>query len=264
MGRDIKTWARESPLKPVYLWGANRWRGLRRLFAYPDTAAVGRVDYDDYWDKKATSGLGILSKWRLKRAEVFAMLVAAGDSVLDLGVGDGALLRYMIDQRGIVGVGLDVSPKAVAFCHANGLDVRLADINQPPAVYMRDHFAGQTFDYIILSEIIEHLPDPESLLRDLEPFVRKGFIISIPNTGFHQHRLRLLFGKFPLQWVVTPGEHLRYWTRADFRWWARQLGYQIAREVPYVGTAILKDMLPGLFAAAFVYVLSPRRSDRGR
>jgi len=188
-------------------------------------------------------------------------LVAAGDHVLDLGVGDGALLRYIIDQCGVQGFGLDVSPKAVEFCRANGLDVRLADINKPVAVYMREQFGDAMFDYIILSEIIEHLPDPESMLRDLQPFVRKGFIVSIPNTGFHQHRLRLLFGKFPLQWVVTPGEHLRYWTRADFHWWARQLGYHIAREVPYQGTPLLKSALPGLFAAAFVFELHVLRDS---
>jgi SAM-dependent methyltransferase len=189
---DLKTSLRESPLKPLYLWLANRWRGIRRLFAYPDTASVGVVDYDIY--------------------------------------------------------------------AANGLDVRLADINKPASVYMREHFADRVFDYVILSEIIEHLPDPESLLRDLQQFVRKGFIVSIPNTGFHQHRLRLLLGRFPLQWVVMPGEHLCFWTRADFHWWARQLGYQIAREVPYEGTPLLKDALPGLFAAAFVYLLTLERA----
>jgi methionine biosynthesis protein MetW len=257
---DLKTRLRESPLKPFYLWAANRWRGIRRLFAYPDTASVGAVDYDTYWDKKAGAGIGTLSSWRLKRARVFASLVAPGESVLDLGAGDGALLQYLIEERRINGVGMDVSPKAVAFCTARGLDVRLADITKPVSVYMREHFADRVFDYVILSEIIEHLPDPESLLRDLQPFVRKGFIVSIPNTGFHQHRLRLLLGRFPLQWVVTPGEHLRFWTRADFRWWSAQLGYQIIREIPYEGTPLLKDALPGLFAAAFVYLLVPGRA----
>jgi hypothetical protein len=95
------------------------------------------------------------------------------------------------------------------------------------------------------------------LLNMLRPYIRKAFIVSIPNTGFHQHRLRLLFGRFPLQWVVTPGEHLRYWTRADFHWWAKALGFMIVREVPYEGTPVLKNVLPGLFAAAFVYVLKP-------
>ncbi len=250
---SVKSLAKRLIPRPAYLWAANRYRGVRRLFTYPDTARLGVVDYDEYWDKKAQAGLGILSPWRRKRAQVFTDLVSDGDSVLDLGVGDGALLKYMIEHKKISGYGLDVSQKAVDFCRAQGLNVDWADINKPFAEYLK----GQ-FDYVILSEIIEHLPDPEKLLADLRPFIRKAFIVSVPNTGFHQHRLRLLMGKFPLQWVVTPGEHLRFWTRADFRWWARQIGFEVACEVPYEGTPGLKRWWPSLFAAAFVYVLRPK------
>jgi methionine biosynthesis protein MetW len=259
----FKQTLRSSPLRPVYLWLANRWRGLRRLFSYPETARVGVVDYDQYWQGKAQSGMGILSPWRRRRAEVFARIVAPGDRVLDLGVGDGALLKYLIETRGIEGWGLDVAPSAVEFCREQGLNVALSDINQPVDQTIRALFGEDAaFDYVILSEIIEHLPDPEALLERLRPFARKGVIVSIPNTGFHQHRLRLLLGRFPLQWVVTPGEHLRYWTRADFYWWARQLGFRVAREFPYEGTPGLKDAAPGLFAAAFVFLLVDDAAER--
>jgi methionine biosynthesis protein MetW len=246
----LKETLRNSPIRPLYLWLANRYRGWRRLFAYPDTARVGVVDYDVYWDNKAQSGMGYLSPWRRKRAQAFTDIVAQGDAVLDLGVGDGALLEYMQQHKAIDAYGLDISPKAVEFCRARGIKADLADINKPIS-----DFIQHPVDYVICSEIIEHIPDPESLLLSLRPHVRKGIIVSIPNTGFHQHRLRLLFGRFPLQWVVTPGEHLRYWTHADFHWWARQLGFKIIREVAYEGTPFFKNVYPSLFAAAFVYVL---------
>lgn len=248
--QTVKQTLRRSPLRPLYLWCARRYRAIKRLFTYPAAAKVGAVDYDAYWEQKKREGMGSLSAWRAKRAQVFTDIVSNGDRVLDLGVGDGALLLYMLQRKQIDAYGLDVSPKAVEFCRAQGLHVDLADINQPISAFVQGEF-----DYIICSEIIEHLPDPESLLTSLRPFVRKGIIVSIPNTGFYQHRLRLLFGKFPLQWVVTPGEHLRFWTRADFHWWARQIGFEIAREVPYEGTPGLKDAMPGLFAAAFVMLL---------
>ncbi|HVU13489.1 MAG TPA: methionine biosynthesis protein MetW [Phototrophicaceae bacterium] len=253
---SLKQTLRSSPLRSLYLWVANRYRGLRRLFAYPETAHIGNVDYDEYWDNKAQTGLGKLSRWRLRRAQVFASVLSSGDTVLDLGVGDGALLQYVIEQKQVAGYGLDISQKAVDFCRAHGLNVALGDINRPIGAVIAQQFPDvPAFDYVILSEIIEHIPDPENLLNSLRPFARKGIIVSIPNTGFHQHRLRLLFGHFPLQWVVTPGEHLRFWTRADFRWWAQQLNLTIVREVPYQGTPLLKDLYPSLFAAAFVYVL---------
>jgi methionine biosynthesis protein MetW len=138
----------------------------------------------------------------------------------------------------------------VEFCRSQGLNVDLADVTKPLTDYLKT-----TFDYIILSEIIEHLPDPEGLLSVLRPFARKAIIVSIPNTGYYQHRLRLLFGKFPLQWLVTPGEHLRFWTQADFHWWIKQIRFEIIDEIPYEGTPGLKQIWPGMFAAAFVYVI---------
>lgn len=253
MLNTLKKALRESPIRPVYLALANSYRQFKRLFIYPKTARVGVLDYDVYWDTKLENNIGQLSPWRRKRAQVFTDLVSDGDRVLDLGVGDGALLMYMLERKKIDAVGLDVSPKAVEFCQKQGLNVVLADINKP----ISDFLDGQ-YDYIICSEIIEHLPDPEGLLNNLRPFVRKGIIVSIPNTGYYQHRLRLLFGRFPLQWVVTPGEHLRFWTLADFRWWARHLNFTISRIIPYEGTRGLKDTWPGLFAAAFVYVLQDK------
>ena len=106
----------------------------------------------------------------------------------------------------------------------------------------------------VLAESGEDLTDTPlrhfQATRGLAPDGKLG-----PITGVFADRLRLLFGRFPLQWVVTPGEHLRYWTRADFGWWAEQMGFRLVRAVPYEGTPWLKDVWPSLFAAAFVYAL---------
>lgn len=238
-------------LMPRALWErlAEIKRTVRRLTGYPDTARVGATDYDEYWDAKASTGMGKLSTFRRRRADVFARVIRPGTRVLDLGVGDGAILKYLIERRQIDGYGLDISPKAVEFCRAQGLKVDLADINQPIEDVLDGHF-----DAVILSEIIEHIPDPERLLNALRPRTDQ-LIVSIPNTGYYQHRLRLLLGKFPLQWVVSPGEHLRFWTLADFRWWARQMGFRIVVEEAYEGTPFLRRVWPALFGQAMVYVL---------
>jgi methionine biosynthesis protein MetW len=246
---SIKTILRRFP---PYLWLADQYRALRRLFIYPETARVGVVDYDDYWDAKAQSGLGKLSPFRRARAEAFARVIRPGAKVLDLGVGDGAILKFLVDRLGIDACGLDISPKAVDYCRSIGLNVDLADINAPMGAAIADHY-----DVIILSEIIEHVPDPEALLNRLRAHA-DALIVSTPNTGYHQHRLRLLLGRFPLQWVVTPGEHLRFWTVADFRWWADQLGFRLAHVIAYRGTPFLRDVWPNLFGQAMVYVLEEK------
>ena len=66
---------------------------------------------------------------------------------------------------------------------------------------------------------------------------------------------RLLLGRFPLQWLAHPGEHLRFWTHVDFLWWANCLGYRVQTAIPYQGTPFLKRLWPNLFASGIVYVL---------
>ncbi len=249
----LKPLARRLLPRRLYLWLAGRYHALRRLFGYPPTARVGVVDYDDYWDAKAGKVMGSLSPFRLARAQALARIIPPGSRVLDLGVGDGAILKYLVEQRGVDGYGLDISPRAVAFCRAQGLKVDLADVNRPLGSAIGDHY-----DVIIMSEIIEHIPDPERLLDSLRHRATT-LLVTVPNTGYHQHRLRLLLGRFPLQWVVTPGEHLRFWTVADFRWWARQMGFRITHQEAYQGTPFLRRVWPNLFGQAMVYALQDAR-----
>ena len=123
-----------------------------------------------------------------------------GISVLDVGCGDGAILQYLVEHKAVDAHGVDISERAVAHCRAQGLDVWLADVTQPEALG-----ALAEYDYIILSEIIEHVSTPEDLLNGLHAHVRQAFIISVPNTGYIWHRPRLLLGCFPLQCgLLTP------------------------------------------------------------
>ena len=252
-GQTIKGLTRRLLPRRVYdaLW--RLWNAARRLFIYPQQTVGAAADYDAYWARKAGQGMGQLSSFRRARAEVFAQIVAPGADVLDLGCGDGAVLKYLMDHRGVNGYGVDLSADAVAFARTQGLNVVQGEVAGPlPGAFDRD------YDYVILSEIIEHLPDPEGLLLRLRGRVRAAIIVSVPNTGWWQHRLRLLLGRFPLQWVAFPGEHLRFWTLADFRWWARALGFELVRVYPYVGAPWLRQIWPALFAQAFVVVLKPR------
>jgi len=84
-----------------------------------------------------------------------------------------------------------------------------------------------TYDYAVISEVLEHLPNPEQLMFKLKGKVNKYIIITVPNTGFIGERLRLLFGRFPKQWVIHPSEHIRFWTVADFIYWCDQLGFKV-------------------------------------
>lgn len=238
----------------TYDWLAARYQAWRRLFVYPAGADLRQSDYDAYWREKAMRSRAQLASWRLRRAHVFASLLSPGDRVLDLGVGDGAILHHLVTERQIVAQGLDISPDAVRFCREQGLRVDLADLARP-----FETLPDGSWDYAILSEVLEHLPNPEQLLEALRPRVRNALIVSVPNSGFITHRLRLLLGRFPLQWVVWPGEHLRFWTITDFAWWTLHLDFTIVGQHPYEGVRVLRRWWPTLFAAGLVYVLRDAR-----
>ena len=217
------------------------------IYPITDLAIHPNVNYDLYWKTKRSSGPG-LSAWQKERADLIAKLVEPEVKILDLGCGDGYLAKYLQDSNdGLTVIGADVSVDAVAAASQLGLETRLVDLNnatdieQLPAV-----------DYIMALELIEHLPCPEELLQKLKKKAAKGFILSFPNSGYYQHRLRLLFGRFPLQWVVHPGEHLRFWTVRDCIWWVNSQGANLDKLVIYQGLPGLKKIMPSLFGQSII------------
>ena len=194
---------------------------LRRVHAYlfkgfPFSAR--NFDYGWYWDRLSEGNVPPTSSFKLK---LIGEIVDEGSSVLDIGCGDGTLLHYLQRAKGIEAHGIEVSEKAIELAGGKGIKVARADISQ------REFQLTETYDFIIASEVIEHLPNPEELMSKLRGKFRKYLIITIPNTGFVGDRLRLLLGRFPKQWVVHPSEHLRFWTVTDFVFWCEQLGFKV-------------------------------------
>jgi methionine biosynthesis protein MetW len=175
-------------------------------------------DYTKYWDEYLMDGGYFISLLKLKIIEGH---IAEGSSVLDIGCGDGLLLNHLKETRNIKGEGIDISKPALELARLKGLDVVQTDVTSP------DFKLDKTYDYIIISEVLEHLPKPEDMIQKLKGKFTKYLIISIPNSGFFAGRFRLLAGKFPVQWRYHPSEHLRFWTVPDFCFWLKQLGFTV-------------------------------------
>jgi len=222
---------------------------LKQLFSYPDSSLKDHpvVDYDYYWEQRGRKGVSSLSNWQKQRAEYVIKLVSPGDVILDIGCGDGAVLKYINDRTNSNGIGADMSDIVLEAAKKLGtntikIDIRdIKSINSLPEV-----------DFIIGFEILEHLPEPEILVISLFKKAKKGLLFSVPNTGYYAHRLRLLFGRFPLQWVVHPSEHLRFWTARDARRWLLSLGIPLENMFFYEGLPFLNKIIPTLFAQGMI------------
>lgn len=232
---------------------------LRELFTYPVShLSLESVDYDAYWQDKRGSTVGKLSPWQKQRADLVVRClkeVKEPFSVVDIGGGDGCIPHYLKEVLPIKRATIvDVSDVVLSRARADGFETVMGDINK-----VEDRALIPEADYIFMFEILEHIPDPEAFLALMRSKARKGVLFSFPNTGFISYRLRLLLGRFPLQWRLHPGEHLRFWTLTDLKWWLKAQGYTRYALHTYEGVPILKKVWPSLFAAAsFVYLPSDR------
>lgn len=208
--------------------------------------------YDEYWKARGRSKPEI-SPWQKERADLALSFIKEKNepiTITDIGCGNGAVLHYLKSKiSNMEGVGVDVSEDSLVYVRDLGFKTLVIDINDVTSTFPKS-------DYVFLFEIIEHVPQSEFLISKALSSSRKGVFISIPNSGFFTYRLRLLFGKFPAQWIIHPSEHVRFWTLRDVEWWLKALGWDSVSTVKtYQGVPILKNIIPSLFAAGvFIYI----------
>lgn len=220
---------------------------LFQIFNYPSILNIS-TNYDKYWIKKNNINTGKINSFQLKRTKWIINKIKNGASLIDIGSGNGNVLLYINSQRNINSIAADISDYSLNLLKNKGIKTIKFDINDFSSI---DNLPE--VDHIILFEILEHMQNPEQFLKLIEKKVKISIFFSFPNTGYFIYRLRLLFGKFPVQWRIHPGEHLRFWTYKDLLWWLSELDYLNRTEfICYEGIPILNKLFGSLFGMAFV------------
>jgi len=162
--------------------------------------------------------------------QVIASLIEPGSRVLDLGCGSGELLAWLAAAKEVRGAGIEQDKDKAARCIARGLSVLHGDLNTEV-----EDYPDASFDYVILSQTLQQVYEPARLLRSLAR-IGKRVIVSFPNFSHWTIRLQLLWrgmapknDQLPYSWYDTP--NIRVITLADFRRFARDVGYRIVREI---------------------------------
>src|SRR2546428_11567617 len=147
---------------------------------------------------------------------VVAEMVAHGAKVLDVGCGDGELLRLLGETRAVDGRGIELSREGVNECVAKGLAVIQGDADTDLSDYPDD-----AFDYVILSQTLQATRAPRVVLEHMLRIGRRA-IVSFPNFGHWKIRLQVGLGghmphtdNLPYAWYDTPNIH--FCTIKDFR-----------------------------------------------
>ncbi|OGY50277.1 MAG: hypothetical protein A3J65_04580 [Candidatus Buchananbacteria bacterium RIFCSPHIGHO2_02_FULL_45_11b] len=215
------------------------FRGTRK----PNFSKINKLDYDEYWQERGFAMRGKL----MEREEIFFSWVSPKSKVLDIGCGNSRLLLELKQKKACEAAGIDISPLVVENLEKNGIRGRIFDLAKD------DLALEEKYDYIILSEILEHLSQPEDLIARLSNQT-KYFIISVPNSAFYRYRLGLMFkGRFFTQWVSHPSEHLRFWSHLDFLDWLKSLNLELVKSYPSNGFWF-KNFWPNLFGHQICYL----------
>jgi methionine biosynthesis protein MetW len=146
--------------------------------------------------------------------DVIARWIVPGERVLDLGCGDGSLLKFLKAERGIRGYGVDNDPDNVLAAIRNGVNVLQFDLEKGLAGVDDD-----AFDHVIMSLSLQTVRHTVPLIREM---LRVGHeaVVSFPNFGHRSHREAIAKGRMPVsealpyQWYNSP--NVRFFTIADF------------------------------------------------
>lgn len=141
--------------------------------------------------------------------KIIANSIEREKSILDVGCGDGELMKFIYENISKKIRGLEISKDNVQKCIQKGLTVIEGN-----AEIDLQQFPSNSFDYVILSQTLQAFLNPEKVISDLLR-IGKTSIVTIPNFGFWKVRFNLLFkGTMPVtktlpnEWYNTPNLHM--------------------------------------------------------
>lgn len=192
--------------------------------------------------------------------QIIASWIQPGSRVIGLGCGEGELLHYLKHRKQVSETGIELLESRVAACIDKGLTVIQGDINEEVLDY-----ADNSFDYVVLSQTLQQVYDPLSLIRSMLR-IGKKVIVSFPNFGHWYVRLQLLYTghapitpQLPYQWYETP--NIRVLSIRDFRRFAEKVGFSVLKEATINTdrqdkTGNYVTLMPNLRATYGIYLIS--------
>jgi len=201
----------------------------------PEFKNLKEIDYDDYWQFRG---------WKLNaslkpREKIMLDIVPTKSKIADIGCGN-SLLPIKLKEKGCDVSVADISKTVLEQYKSLGINSFEINLEKIDSIKLPDKF-----DYLILSEVLEHTKNPEQIVKTLKPYT-KHFLITVPNSASYQFRYGLMFrGRFFTQWVYHPSEHLRFWSHIDFLDWLEALGLQVVA-TPVSDGFTFRGLLPWL------------------
>lgn len=186
--------------------------------------------------------------------DLIVNLVDAKSRVLDIGCGDGELLKRLTVVKQVDAMGIELSQNNVIRCVLRGIPVVQADADEGLSA-----IPDQSYDFVILSMTLQVVARPEFVINEMVRVGQKA-IVSFPNFGYWKNRIKtLLLGRAPVTrslpyaWHSSPNRHVL--SIRDFRMFCAEHFLRIEREIPLSNRGTVR-FLENVFAEEAVFVIS--------
>lgn len=182
---------------------------------------------------------------------IVPQLIESKSAVLDVGCNSGTLGKILTIKNCAVD-GIDINPKLLKKAKKYYHHTYLHDLSQPKLNIP----TNLKYNYIVLMDILEHLPRPDLVLISLKKHLKPNgkIIVSLPNIARVEIRFQLLLGRFNYSGGIMGPDHLRFFTKHSAINMFHQCQLKILKIIP-TGLGHMIKILPNLTAFQFIYIL---------
>ena len=202
---------------------------------------------------------------RFSRNYLFLEEAKKYSSILECGCSTGFLSRQLAAGGSRV-VGIEIDTEAAEQARQFCARVLSLDLNRPGW----SNAMGERFDLVTYGDVLEHLLEPQAVLRETKNVLAPGgrVLISLPNIAFWTMRVKLLMGKFEYESMgLLDYTHLRFFTFHTARKMVEQAGYRIVHFHPVMGGRFtnhfrpmwqrLTNLFPNSLAFQMLFLVEP-------
>jgi 2-polyprenyl-6-hydroxyphenyl methylase/3-demethylubiquinone-9 3-methyltransferase len=195
-----------------------------------DPAEIARFDdiAQRWWDPHGEfRPLHVLNPVRLDYVDEKASL--RGKRVLDVGCGGGILSEAMA-RRGAQVTGIDLAPQTIEIAELHALESQLTIRYVREAAETHAASSAGAYDVVTCMEMLEHVPEPESVLRACHDLVRPGgdIFVSTLNRNLKSYLMAVIGAEYVLN-MLPRGTHTydRFIKPSELSRWARAAGLSV-------------------------------------